>query len=182
MLQDFRLAWRVLNRHRGYAAMAILTVALGVGANTAVFSVADSVLFRPLPFADVDRLFMLRVANLKTGQVYGRMPDATAEAALGTGLFEASAGPSIFSERVLVREGTTLGTLDLALVPPQYLEMLGVRPILGRPFVASDAGTRAALLSYRTWIRRYGSDPGVVGRLLQTPSSRGPVHVVGPLA
>jgi putative ABC transport system permease protein len=182
MLQDFRFALRLLNRNRGYAAMAILTVALGVGANTAVFSVADSVLFRPLPFAAADRLFMLRMSNLKTGQTYARMPDANADAALATGLFEASAGPSGFSERVLVREGTTLGTLDLALVPPQYLEMLGVRPILGRPFGASDAGTRAALLSYRTWMRRYGGDPGIVDSFIQTPSTRGPLHIVGILA
>ena len=146
MLQDLKFAVRLLNRHRGYAAMAILTVALGVGANTAVFSVADSVLFRPLPFANADRLFMLRMANLNTGQTYGRMPDSNADAALATGLFAASAGPSTFSERALVREGTTLGTLDLAVVPPQYLEMLGVRPILGRPFLASDVGTRAAFL------------------------------------
>ena len=60
MLQDFRFALRLLNRHRGYALVAALTVALGVGANTAVFSVADSVLFRPLPFPDADRLFVLR--------------------------------------------------------------------------------------------------------------------------
>src|SRR6188508_2296327 len=109
MLQDIRFALRLLNRHRGYAATAILTVALGVGANTAVFSVADSILFRPLPFADADRLFMLRMADLKTGQAYGRLPDANADAAMASGLFEASAGPSIFSERALVREGTTLG-------------------------------------------------------------------------
>ena len=71
MLQDLRFALRLLNRHRGYALLAILTVALGVGANTAVFSIADSVLFRPLPFADADRLFVLRVANPKTGQAFG---------------------------------------------------------------------------------------------------------------
>ena len=70
MLQDLKFALRLLNRHRGYALLAVLTVALGVGANTAVFSIADSVLFRPLPFADADRLFVLRIGNPQTGEVY----------------------------------------------------------------------------------------------------------------
>jgi len=83
MLQDLRFALRLFNRHRGYAATAILTIALGVGVNTAVFSVADSVLFRPLSFADAGRLFVLRIGNPKTGEVYGTLPGEAVDAARG---------------------------------------------------------------------------------------------------
>jgi putative ABC transport system permease protein len=178
MLHDLKFALRLFNAHRGYAATAILTVALGVGANTAVFSVADAVLFRPLPYPDSSRLFMLRMADLKTGQAFGRLPDANAEAALATGLFDASASPSIFPERAYIREGAGLGLLELAPVPPAYLDLLGVRPVAGRAFTPSDAGTRAVLLSYRTWMRRYGGDAAIVGASIDTPS-RGPLRVVG---
>src|SRR3954471_14582480 len=92
MLQDFRFALRLLNRHRGYAVVAILTVALGIGANTAVFSVADSVLFRPLPFADADRLFVLRIGDVKTKQTYGFVPVSAVQAARASGLFHGIGG------------------------------------------------------------------------------------------
>ena len=79
MLQDLRFALRLLVRHRAYAAAAILTVSLGVGANTAVFSIADAVLFRPLPFPAVNRLCVLRVGDPVTGATYGMLPDAAVD-------------------------------------------------------------------------------------------------------
>jgi len=69
VLQDIRLALRSFNKHRGYAATAMLTVALGIGANTAVFSLADSVLFRPLPFAAAERLLVLRIGEVKRREI-----------------------------------------------------------------------------------------------------------------
>jgi hypothetical protein len=79
VLQDIRFALRSFNRHRGYAATAMLTVALGIGANTAVFSLADSVLFRPLPFAAAERLLVLRIGDVKTKQTYGFVPQSAVE-------------------------------------------------------------------------------------------------------
>lgn len=189
MLQDLRFALRLLNRHRGYAATAILTVALGVGANTAVFSVADSVLFRPLPFADADRLFVLRIGNPATGDVYGTLPGAGIEAARGTGLFDGMAAVSGRGLRAYVQRADGLDALSLSVASREYLELLNVRPALGRMFDASDAGTRAVLLTHRAWMRRYGGNPAVVGSLI--PSiirsldganvSDPPLHVVGVL-
>jgi putative ABC transport system permease protein len=179
MLQDVKFALRLFNRHRGYAAMAILSVALGVGANTAVFSIADSVLFRPLPYPDSTRLFMLRKADLRTGALYGRMPTSNFDAARATDLFEAFAGVPGFSMRAYVREEAGLGALSLALVPREYTEILGVRPVLGRSFEPADDGSRAVMLSYRTWLSKYGGNPSVVGTLLSTPDQ--PLRIVGVL-
>ena len=131
MVQDFRFGLRLLNRHRGYAATAILTVVLA-GANIAVFSVADSVLFRPLPFADVDRLFMCVDGESQDGADLRAHAGGECRGRAGTGLFDASAlRPS--SRVRWCGKALTLGALDLANVPPQYLEMLGVRPILRSP-------------------------------------------------
>jgi putative ABC transport system permease protein len=166
MLQDIRFALRLFNKNRGYAATAILTVALGVGANTAIFSVADSVLFRPLPFADADRLFVLRIGDVKTKETFAVLPVSAVEAARASGLFDAMAGAEMRSTRIYVRGADGLDALFLTPVSREYLSLLGVRPLLGRPFDASDVGTRAVLLSHRTWMRQYGGDPGVIGRMI----------------
>lgn len=164
MLTDLKFALRLFNRNRGYAAMAILTVALGVGANTAVFSIADSVLFRPLPFADVDRLFVLRIGDLKTKQTYGFVPVSAVDAARSSGLFDAMGGAEPRDARVYVKSGDGLDVLYVTPVSREYLDLLGVRPMLGRSFDDSDAGTRAVILSHRAWMRHYGGDASVVGR------------------
>jgi len=179
MLQDLRFALRFLARRRAFALSAILMVGLGVGMNTAIFSIADSVLFRPLPYPDVERLFMLRRATLTTGAVYGRLPPEDLEAARQTGLFDAIAVPAGFSERVYVREERGLGTMSLGMVPREYTELLGVRPVIGRSFVPEDANTRAVLLSHRTWMRRFGGNPGVVDSTIQTTGE--PLRIVGVL-
>jgi putative ABC transport system permease protein len=191
MLQDLKFALRLLNRHRGYAATAILTVALGVGANTAVFSVADSVLFRPLPFADADHLFVLRIGNPKTGETYGTLPGAAVDAARGTGLFDgvAAAPSTARGARAYVRTAEGLDALTLSPVSRAYLDMLGVRTAAGRVFTDADTGTRAVILTYRTWMKRYGGDPAVIGRLIPSvlrstdaaTKDDPPLHVVGVL-
>jgi hypothetical protein len=164
VLQDLTFALRLFNRHRGYAATAILTVALGVGANTAVFSVADSVLFRPLPFADADRLFVLRISDPKTGEVYGTLPGAAMDAARETGLFDAiGVAPSTArGARAYVRTAEGLDVLALSPVSREYVDMLGVRTAAGRTFTDGDTGTRAVILAYRTWMKRYGGDPAII--------------------
>ena len=191
MLQDLKFALRLFNRHRGYAATAILTVALGVGANTAVFSVADSVLFRPLPFADADRLFVLRIGNPKTGETYGTLPGAAVDAARGTGLFDgvAVAPSTARGARAYIRTAEGLDALTLSPVSRAYLDMLGVRTAAGRAFTDADTGTRAVILTYRTWMKRYGGDPAVIGSLMPSllrstdaaTKDDPPLHVVGVL-
>ena len=166
MLQDVRFAFRLFNRNRGYAAMAILTVALGVGANTAVFSIADSVLFRPLPFADVERLYVLRVSDVKTKQTYAFVPVTAVDAVRTSALFDGMGGAEPRNARVYVKGADGLDVLTVTPVTREYLELLGVRPLHGRIFDVSDEGTRAVLLSHRAWMRQYGGDPSVVGRFM----------------
>ncbi len=163
MLQDLRFALRLLARNRAYTALAILTFALGVGANAAVFSVADSVLFRPLPFADADRLFALRLADPATGTVFGMLPAATVEAARGTGAFDTIATATPMLWRAYIHTPDGLDALMFAPASQNYLDVLGVRPVVGRAFDSSDAGTRAVVLTHETWMRRYGGDPSVIG-------------------
>jgi putative ABC transport system permease protein len=173
MLNDLRFALRVLRRQRGYAAMAILTFALGVGANAAVFSVADSVLFRPLPFAGADRLFALHLSDPATGTVFGTLPAATVEAARATGAFDAIATATPMLWRAYIHTPEGLDALTLAPASRNYLDVLGVRVVAGRTFDASDAGTRAVVLTHETWMRRYGGDPAVVGTsvpIVQAPT------------
>jgi len=188
VLQDLRFALRLFNRHRSYAAVAVLTMALGVGANTAIFSIADSVLFRPLPFADADRLFVLRAADPKTGQMYGSLSGADVDAAQATGLFDRMATFSGLTRPVFVRRGDGLDRLALAGASIDYVELLGVRPALGRVFDRSDTGTPAVLLTYQAWMQHYGGDPAVVDRVLTAVSSSPdpsvatpPLRVVGVL-
>lgn len=166
MLQDLRFALRLLNRHRSYAAVAVLTVALGVGANTAVFSIADSVLFRPLPFADADRLFVLRIADIQTRQTFGFLPVSAVDAARASGLFDRIGPAEPRDTRIYIRGSSGLDLLSLTPVSRDYLGLAAVRPLLGRSFAAEDSGTRAVLLSHRAWMRHFGGDPSVVGRVL----------------
>jgi len=188
MLQDLKFALRLLNRHRGFAATAVLTVALAVGANTAVFSVADSVLFRPIPFRDADRLFVMRISDVKTRQTRDFVSGPAIDAAGATGLFDGMAAASSRATRVYVRRGDGLQALSLTPVSREFLELLGVRPLLGRPFNRSDAGTPAVLLSHAAWMRHYGGDAAVVGssipsaiRTLDGTSADDSFHVVGVL-
>ena len=191
MLQDLRFALRLFNRHRGYAATAILTIALGVGVNTAVFSVADSVLFRPLSFADAGRLFVLRIGNPKTGEVYGTLPGEAVDAARGTGLFDGvAAAPGEFrGARAYIRTADGLDALALSAVSREYVDMLGVHAVAGRTFTGADAGTRAVILAHRTWMKRFGGDPAIVGSLIPSvlrstdtaTKDDPPLHVIGVL-
>ena len=187
MVQDLRYAIRTLGRRKAFALIAVLTVALGVGANTAVFSIADSVLFRPLPFPAADRLFVLRLGNPVTREVYGSLPGSAIDAARDADLFDTVAGVSGRDVRAYVRRADGLDALSLTPVTRDFVDVLAIRPALGRVFDASDTGTRAVLLSYRTWMRRYGGDPAIVGSALpvllrsmdgSTPTEP-PMHVVG---
>ena len=161
-----RQAWRAIAAMPGVAAAAILSLALGIGANTAIFSVASPLLLRPLPYADADRLVILwnRSPGLgivedwfSTAQYFDvRGSDAFADVALAIGGNENLTGDG---------EPERIGTVR---VSSNLLPMLGVRPAFGRLFTADEdrgvSGT--ALLAHGTWLRRYGGDPSAIGRSL----------------
>ena len=163
--QDLRYTARTLNRARGFALTAILVTALGVGANTAAFSVADFVLLRPLPFAHPDAL-VRACEGPRTGGGWGCMnelsPANYRDFKAMSSSFEAM-GAFTGGAVNLVGIGEPR-RLAIAPVTPDVLPLLGVTPALGRVFDAREDDRRAAVLSYGLWRSQFGADPSVLGR------------------
>jgi len=159
--QDARYAFRSLRTAPAFAGAAVLTVGLGIGANTAVFTVVDAVLLEPLPYAQPDRLVTVWPEtnfNIAMVERVEREVDA----------LEGVSGISVW-EFTLVGDGDPM-RLSGALVSPDHFELLGVEPELGRTFRPEDALPDRAgvvILSHGLWVRRYGADPGVVGRTIE---------------
>ncbi|HEX9364995.1 MAG TPA: ABC transporter permease, partial [Vicinamibacterales bacterium] len=179
MIDDLRYAVRFLARQRAFTFVAVITVALGVGANTAIFSIADSVLFRPLPYADSDRLFVLETTKLSSGQAYDTMPVEDLQAARATGVFEGIMDLEQVGS-AFVRDGERLQPVRVQPVVAGYLRLLGVRPLYGRDFNDTDRGQRAVLLTYRAWVGRYGANPSLLDASIPTVDGAS-MHVVGVL-
>jgi putative ABC transport system permease protein len=171
MLQDLRFALRLFGRQRAFSLTAVLTIALGIGLSATVFAVVDGVLFRPLPYVDPDRLVAVY------GAVGGPRPETTMalsyleladwRAARALEQLEGY-GPNGLSVRVRGTDETT--QVRTSVVTEGFLDMLGVRPVIGRPFVASDFEPGAppvAMVSYRIWRAAFGGDPDVLGRTLE---------------
>jgi putative ABC transport system permease protein len=178
--QDIRYGARVLAKHRGFTLVAVLTLALGIGANTAIFSVVNELLLRPLPFRDAERLVMLwEVAP------DGRHQNTTSRANFRgwreqSTIFE---GMAAFSDQRFNLTGVgDPEEVSVQLATPELFQVLGVEPVIGRGITPEDArpGTPdVAVLSYGLWQRRFGSDPGVVGKPITLNGA--PYTVVGVL-
>jgi len=167
VLQDIRYAIRLLAKQPGFALVAILSLAIGIGANTAVFGVASALLLRPLPYANADRLAILW--NRSPGLGIAVDWFSTAQ------YFDIRGGNSTFEDLALAvgstvnltGDGAEAERIGVIRVSSNLLPMLGARPALGRLFVPEDdvpGRTASAVLGHGTWVRRYGSDPGVLGR------------------
>jgi putative ABC transport system permease protein len=177
LARDVRYAVRVLAGAPGFAAAAIVTLALGIGANAAIFSVIDAVLLRPLPYADPDRLVL----------VGERAPDGQAENVGYSTFLDWRERSRSFDELALVR--SWLPTLTANGEPERiagmrvssnFFHTLGVRPALGRDFRADDdtpERRRVVLISDGLWRRRFNADPSVVGRVVAL--SDDPFTIVG---
>ena len=169
LIQDTRYALRSMRKAPGFTAIAILTLALGIGANTAIFSVVNALLLRPLPYPDADRLVMIWQDLRARG---GPANEWTGPA----NHFDLKTQTEIFSGVTTVRGWSASladGSVPEALTGEQttyeYFDVLGVRPALGRTFRASDDvphARRVVILSHALWARRFGSDPGLVGRVV----------------
>jgi predicted permease len=170
MLHNARLAVRTLAQQKSFTLAALVTLALGIGANTAIFSIVYGVLVRPLPFPESDRLVQLTevvpggtpalpgsewISNLT---IYAWEPHRTAIGPIAT----FGAGSATVGE-------DTPRRLARGSVSPLFFDVLGVRPFLGRLFLAQDGEPKARLvvvISHEMWRDSFGSDPGVVGRML----------------
>ena len=163
LLQDVRYAIRVLLGHRSLTLAALLTLALGIGANTAVFSVVNAVLLAPLPYDNADRLVQVwtRFANigLPRDENHVSAPEFRDLATLGQSFTHI--GAYTFASFNL-SGGAAPERLEGAEVSPALLTMLGARPVLGRIFAEEEAvpgRDRLVLISHGLWQRRFGSNP-----------------------
>jgi putative ABC transport system permease protein len=174
---EIRHAGRSLLRRRGFAATAALTLALGIGAGTAIFSVVYGVLIRELPYRDAERLVLVQVRVRATGEV---IPFGFSGANLEEWRQRDRALQSLaLCERDLVALDASSGfeTVKGAYVSRQFFAVLGVRTALGR--LPGDPAAHEVLISDGLWRRRFGADPGVVGRQVRLDSA--PHTIVGVL-
>ncbi|HEV3275943.1 MAG TPA: ABC transporter permease [Terriglobia bacterium] len=163
LTSDLRYGIRMLRRNPGFAAVAVLTLALGIGANTAMFTVIDAVLLRPLPFPQADRMMAVN-----TGAAHGNLQTTSWPNYLDvrdqSRLLEDVAG--YFEDLGVVK--TAKGSQDVTSlkVTASLLDLLGVRPELGRPILPSDnrpGAPRVVMLSDGLWRQDFGADPRVLG-------------------
>lgn len=171
MLNDVRHAVRLLFRQRGFTLAACATLALGIGANVAIFSIVDSALFRPLPYRDPDRLMdivqVLRRGRVEETRSIGMTWQAVAEWRAEQQLFEGVA-TSGESARVTVGIGVDAGSRVAGRLSPGFLKFLGLAPVAGREFIAEDLARDAAvvMLSASLWRHAFSGDPAVIGRTI----------------
>jgi putative ABC transport system permease protein len=165
LLADARYAIRLLIKRPGFAMVAILTLALGIGATTAIFTVVYAVLLRPLPYRDADRLAHVRIVGPDSGGFV--LPDMD---------FLAWRAQNQTADAIAVFDNSS-ATLTGGDGPPErvpgskvtdrFFDVLGARPLLGRVFQDGDdrpGAPKAAVLSHALWMRRFHGDPSIVGR------------------
>lgn len=181
LVQEFRHALRQLLKSPGFTAISVLTLAIGIGANIAVFSVTNAVLLNPSGIPHADNLVALRAR-------YSAMPDLANIGISPPDFGDAADGKNMFSSSAVMqgtafnfsRENANPELLKGAKVSSGYFDVFQVRPYLGRVFTAEEDQPKAgleAVLSYGTWRKRFGSDPNIVGRTLMLNEQ--PYRVVG---
>ena len=166
LAQDLKYAVRTLRKSPGFAAVAILTLALGIGANTAMFSVVDAALLRPLPFSEPDRL--VRISSTKNGASLGGPSTMDMwDFAQANHSFE----DLVVYDRWRKNVSGILGSSEaeemvVGLVPGSYFETLRIRPLVGRLFTEQEnqyGKHYVAAIGNSFWKTRYGGDPGIWG-------------------
>ncbi|HEY6659826.1 MAG TPA: ABC transporter permease, partial [Pyrinomonadaceae bacterium] len=166
LFQDLRYGARVLAKHKGFTVVAVLTLALGIGANTAIFSVVNAVLLRPLPFPNADRLVTIKRVDQRGGNVLGfnSYPNFTDYRDRARSLEHIVAYSDAYA---WLGAGDEPERIEEVYATADLFDALGVRAALGRVFTAEEDKPGApivAVISDGLWRRRFGSDPGVVGR------------------
>src|ERR1700691_2298235 len=170
LAQDLRYGWRMLLKSPGFAAAALFTLALGIGANTAIFSLVYGVLLQPLPFKDAARLMLLHETTSSVGDVSVSYPNFLDWRAQSHMFSEMAAVRNVGFNMTGARQPENIGGLA---VSPNLLSMAGIRPVIGRGFTPDEekAGTAPVLLlSYALWQSHFGGDRGVIGQTIRLDS------------
>lgn len=168
MFQDLRYGLRMLLKHKGFTVVAVLTVALGIGANTAMFSVLNTYLFRALPYPNSERLVRIWRTSPHS-QTWPHSPANFMALREKNNIFEHTVafngiGPN------LTEDGASAERLQGMAVTADFFPALGVQPAMGRGFTNEEdqpGANQLAVLSNRFWQRRFGGDPNIIGRTLQ---------------
>jgi putative ABC transport system permease protein len=164
LLQDLRYGFRMLVKTPGFTAVAILALSLGIGANTAIFSVVNGVLLRQLPFQEPERLVLLAQKTPQRPQAGFSIPD----------LFDFKEQNQSFAQCAgfyseLVNFGSTQGTelLPVSYVNADFFAVLGTQPVKGRAFLAQDdyaGASQVVVISHKVWQKQFNGDPNVIGQ------------------
>src|SRR5215831_677227 len=177
MLRNLKLGLRALAKTPAFTSTVILTLALGIGANSAVFSAIYAVLLRPLPFPNADRLVKLMQSRPRNPE----QPVAPVRLVEWNRLNSTFAGiTGYYAEDTSETSGELPEKLKRAWVAPRFLQVLGIQPPLGRDFTPQEerfGGPNAVLISYRLWQRRFAGNPQAIGKTLRAPST--PFTIVG---
>lgn len=175
LLLDLRLAGRSLLRAPGFTAVAVATLALGIGFNTALFSLLHGVLLQPLPYPHGERVAViwnelgeggaqsLPAVSIADFLDYRQMTESFEE-------FAAATGARMVGLNGILTDGDVPEKVDLSPVTANFFSLFGVEPLHGRAFTAEEEayqGPRSAILSYQLWQRRYGGDEGLLGRSIE---------------
>jgi predicted permease len=186
LLQNVRYALRQLRKYPGFTAVAVLTLALGIGANTAIFTLLDQVLLRSLPVKDPDRLVTLQFSGEDHGHVSARTDE---HFYFSYPMYRDLRDRNSVFEGLIATDSAQVGVqwhnepelVYAELVSGNYFDVLGVRPAAGRLFVAGDEtvphANPLAILSFNYWQRRFGADPKIVDQSILINGS--PFTVVG---
>ncbi|MFI5058853.1 MAG: ABC transporter permease [Candidatus Acidiferrales bacterium] len=183
--QDIRYALRMILKNPAFSAIAVLSLALGIGANTTIFTVVNAVLLNPLPVKDISRLVQMDTVDSKTkvtqanaakeGMSYPNFQDYERENQVFTGLTCVSGGPLTLSG------GAEPKQIFGMLVSANYFDVLGVHPSVGRFFFPDEdkkpGGNNVAVLSYALWSNKFGSDASLIGKTITLNAT--PYTVIG---
>jgi putative ABC transport system permease protein len=169
-VQDLRYGLRILRGNPGFSGMAILTLALGIGATTSIFGIVDAVLLQPLPYRHTDRLLALWENNLRTSDPrYPLAPANLVDLSRQSNSFEGVSAYLSFPTEFLLSSAETADRIRGAVVAPELFLLLGVNATMGRTFSPGEdepARSAVVLISDGFWQRRLGRDPNAVGRQL----------------
>jgi len=176
--QDIRYGARVLIKHRTFTTIAVLTLGLGIGANTAIFSVVNELLLRPLPYRDASRIVTVWEVSPE-----GRHQNSASPSNFRSWLEQNTSFQSLAAftdQRINVTGNFEPEEVSVQLVTPPFFQTLGVEPILGRTFVPGDEEAEkrsVTILSYGLWQRRFGGQPDIIGKQIKLNGL--PISVIG---
>jgi putative ABC transport system permease protein len=165
--QDVRYGARMLRKNPGFTTVTVVTLALGIGANTAIFGVVNAVIFRPLPYPQPDRLVSVCERNLRQGwDQYVTSMGAYADWRQQNSVFEELGAATVLGPATVIGQ-TETEMVNVAAVSANFFKLLGFYPILGRPFSVEEENPghgNVVLLSERLWRGRFGADPRILNQ------------------